>query len=158
MASAYIDLTRSAIEQARRPEYVHRVSDNSNSLQSRPPSHLSHEPRGIKRRRLSDDTFGSSTPSSWSSHAAEAFDLQGVESVDLTEVNDDSALSKALSKQREDAIKAQAESEDREGRTALTATKCAICMDTPTDATSTICGMHFLLRCSQNYDADIFFT
>jgi hypothetical protein len=63
--------------------------------------------------------------------------------VDLTEINDDSALSQVLAKQREDAVKAQAAADPEEGRTSLTATKCAICMDTPTDATTTICGMRF---------------
>jgi hypothetical protein len=62
--------------------------------------------------------------------------------VDLTGINDDSALSHVLAKQREDAVKAQAAADPQEGRTSLTATKCAICMDTPTDATTTICGMH----------------
>lgn len=144
MASTFIDLTSSRIEQVRRREYVHRLGNSFNSQESRSASRLSQEPRGIKRRRFSDENFGSSIPSSSSAPPSGAIDFDSVEAVDLTEVNDDSALAKALAKQREDAIKAQANLEDREGRSTLTATKCAICMDTPTDATTTSCGMYSL--------------
>jgi hypothetical protein len=77
--------------------------------------------------------------------------------VDLTGINDDSALSHVLAKQREDAVKAQAAADPQEGRTSLTATKCAICMDTPTDATTTICGHLFCHKCiidSLRYDEE----
>ena len=69
---------------------------------------------------------------------------QGVEAVDLTEVNDAADLSKALSKQRQDAIQAQMkqyQGSEVAGRTPLTSYKCPICMDTPEDATTTTCGM-----------------
>lgn len=69
-------------------------------------------------------------------------DDSNIESVDLTEVEDDNALSKALAKQREDAIRAQGPARDGEGRSVLTAYKCPVCMDTPVDATSTICGKY----------------
>ena len=66
-----------------------------------------------------------------------------VEAVDLTEVNDESDLSKAISKQQQDAVQAQMkdnQSDDAAGRTSLSSYKCPICMDTPEDATSTVCG------------------
>ncbi|KAJ9212783.1 hypothetical protein DTO166G4_5595 [Paecilomyces variotii] len=74
-------------------------------------------------------------------------DDSNIESVDLTEVEDDNALSKALAKQREDAIRAQGPARDGEGRSVLTAYKCPVCMDTPVDATSTICGHLFCHKC-----------
>lgn len=108
------------------------------------------EPRGIKRRRAdgndtpgfiyacsSADASSSNDPRQPSSHGED----DSIESVDLTEVNDDYALAQTLAKQREDAIKAQAATENKDGRTTLLAFKCAICMDTPTDATTTVCGM-----------------
>ncbi|ETI21461.1 hypothetical protein G647_07808 [Cladophialophora carrionii CBS 160.54] len=69
-----------------------------------------------------------------------------VDEVDLTAVDDRASLSAALSKQREDAILAQNPGTDA-GRTPLTAYKCPVCMDTPTDATSTVCGHVFCHRC-----------
>ncbi|RWQ94757.1 hypothetical protein C8Q69DRAFT_471432 [Paecilomyces variotii] len=104
-------------------------------------------PRGAKRRRL--DVSDPSTRASSSSAAAPMFvgDDSNIESVDLTEVEDDNALSKALAKQREDAIRAQGPARDGEGRSVLTAYKCPVCMDTPVDATSTICGHLFCHKC-----------
>ncbi|KAF9891774.1 hypothetical protein FE257_003255 [Aspergillus nanangensis] len=58
-----------------------------------------------------------------------------IESIDLTEGS--SALSKALAKQREDAVRAQQDGEHEQGRSSLTEYKCPVCMDTPVDATST---------------------
>ncbi|KAK5279789.1 hypothetical protein LTR40_007276 [Exophiala xenobiotica] len=69
-----------------------------------------------------------------------------IESVDLTGVDDNVALSAALAKQREDAILSQNPGTES-GRTPLTAYKCPVCMDIPTDATSTICGHVFCHRC-----------
>ncbi|EXJ65958.1 uncharacterized protein A1O5_10934 [Cladophialophora psammophila CBS 110553] len=69
-----------------------------------------------------------------------------IESVDLTAVNDNETLSAALAKQRQDAILAQTPGTEA-GRTPLTAYKCPVCMDTPTDATSTACGHVFCHRC-----------
>lgn len=116
------------------------------------PAHVhtaTEPPRGIKRRRVEGEDTPGSFYASTSADVPSSNDLaptgsqaeDDVEAVDLTEVNDDYALAKVLAKQREDAIKAQAATENREGRTTLTATKCAICMDTPTDATTTVCGM-----------------
>ena len=67
-----------------------------------------------------------------------------IEAVDLTGVNDATGLSQALSKQRQDAVRAQMQqtkNEEPAGRTPLSSYKCPICMDTPEDATTTICGM-----------------
>ena len=66
-----------------------------------------------------------------------------IEQVDLTEVNNPASLANALSKQREDAVKAQLHNSstmEEEGRTVLTSYKCPICMDVLEDATSTVCG------------------
>ena len=71
-----------------------------------------------------------------------------IESVDLTQVDDNSALASALAKQRSDAVKAQQTSDSSMiARSPLTAYKCPICMDTPKDATTTICGHLFCHRC-----------
>lgn len=141
--SVYVDLTNlsSSPPQPERP--YHRLNDNNSpSDLSRSSASNSQPPRGIKRRRIDSDSSSSRAATRASSSSSQAaINLDDVEAVDLTEVNDSSALSKALSKQREDAIKAQQSADDKEGRTILTATKCAICMDTPTDATSTACGM-----------------
>ena len=70
--------------------------------------------------------------------------LHEIEAVDLTEVNDASDIAKALAKQRQDAIQAQTaatQGSDSVGRTAFSSYKCPVCMDTPEDATATICGM-----------------
>lgn len=155
MSSAIVDLTTSSDRSPGRrhiPEYIHVTcgppsgqSSEQSTRQSpgQASSHPVHEPRGVKRRRPSDSTPGadSSTSSSSTARAAGNTDVEGIESVDLTEVNDESALAKALAKQREDAVKAQSSSEERKGRSILTSFKCPVCMDTPTDATSTICGM-----------------
>ncbi|EEA26246.1 hypothetical protein TMatcc_005495 [Talaromyces marneffei ATCC 18224] len=150
-ASAVIDLTSSSRS--------NRHDPNSQQGPAYPPNsnaNTTNEPRGTKRRRLDgNDTPGSiytphpteapssNDPLQPSSHSEE----DHIESVDLTEVNDDSALAKTLAKQREDAIKAQAATENKDGRTTLLAFKCAICMDTPTDATTTVCGHMFCHKC-----------
>ena len=69
-----------------------------------------------------------------------------IDEVDLTAVDDPTSLSAALSQQREEAILAQNPGTEA-GRTPLTAYKCPVCMDTPTDATSTACGHVFCHRC-----------
>ncbi|KAH8696153.1 hypothetical protein BGW36DRAFT_380347 [Talaromyces proteolyticus] len=118
--------------------------------QQLPPPPPPPPPRGVKRRRFSDETIGLYT-----TPTPDAED--DIEAVDLTDVNNDSALAEVLSKQREDAVRAQQATEHKEGRTTLSATKCAICMDTPTDATTTICGHLFCHKCiidSLRYDEE----
>ena len=101
------------------------------------------QPHRAKRRRLepnreeedSDVRFERSQP---------AEPAPEIEAVDLTGVHDATGLSQALSKQRQDAVRAQmeqAKDEEPAGRTPLSSYKCPICMDTPEDATTTICGM-----------------
>ncbi|EED22116.1 hypothetical protein TSTA_093620 [Talaromyces stipitatus ATCC 10500] len=132
-SSGVIDLTSSSRS--------HRYVDPSSQQGLAPHIDTSNEPRGTKRRRLYGDDIPGSEFASSSNDPHQTSSLEedeNIESVDLTEVNDDTALARTLAKQREDAIKAQTATGDREGRTTLTATKCAICMDTPTDATTTI--------------------
>jgi len=105
-------------------------------------SRHSHEPRGIKRRRLSDEN-----PSARPLSSIPRLNEENIESLDLTEVDDASGLSKVLAKQREDAIKAQSSPADKVGRSVLTSYKCPVCMDMPVDATTTICGHLFCHKC-----------
>lgn len=51
-------------------------------------------------------------------------------------------MAKVLARQREDAIDAQPSVHDGDARSRLTAYKCPICLETPTDATTTICGVY----------------
>ena len=144
-SSAVIDLTSSSRSDRHTDLRVQRQAyhpiNDTNTV---------NEPRGTKRRRVdgidtpgpiyaspSADASSSNDPRQTSSHGEDDY----IESVDLTEVNDDYALAQTLAKQQEDAIKAQAATENKDGRTTLLAFKCAICMDTPTDATTTVCGM-----------------
>jgi hypothetical protein len=93
-----------------------------------------------KRRRIVHELDDTDEEEQDSSRAAVR---QEVEAVDLTEVNNATDLSKALSKQRQDAIQAQMkqnQGSEPAGRTPLTSYKCPICMDTPEDATTTTCG------------------
>jgi hypothetical protein len=155
--TSIVDLTLSSGSSSfRRPPSADYVQVLSDSPPPRREYHATaHEAtapaRGVKRRRLDDgdpfhawpsssSSFSSRIGASSQSQQRESADLSHIESVDLTEVNGSSALSKTLAKQREDAIKAQARSEDRTGRSILTAYKCPVCMDTLTDATSTVCG------------------
>ncbi|KAL5362669.1 hypothetical protein BJX96DRAFT_154367 [Aspergillus floccosus] len=68
-----------------------------------------------------------------------------IESIDLTD--GPSALSRALAKQREDAVRAQQEADRDQGHSSLANYKCPVCMDTPVDATSTMCGHLFCHKC-----------
>lgn len=100
-----------------------------------PPSHAEAHPR--KRRRLSGRSTAVGRVQITTNNLPE------VEAVDLTEVNDESDLSEAISKQQQDAVQAQMKDnlfDDSTGRTSLSSYKCPICMDTPEDATSTVCG------------------
>ncbi len=109
----------------------HDSQPSSQSNMSPPTSSSSRRTTKSSRKRSSGPQL-SSDPS--------------VDEVDLTAVDDPASLSAALSKQREDAIIAQNPGTEA-GRTPLTAYKCPVCMDTPTDATSTACGHVFCHRC-----------
>lgn len=107
---------------------------------SSPPSASPNSPSGSegreKKRRRTIRGENSETP-----EFIDSEEEQPVESIDLTEVDKPSALDKVLAKQREDAVKAQHDGESEKGRSLLTAYKCPVCMDTPEDATTTVCGM-----------------
>ena len=104
-----------------------------------------------KRQRVDED--GSHRAGGPSQHRLESTPgVQEVESVDLTNVHDETELSKALSKQRRDAIRAQmqaAQGTESKRRTRLSSYKCPICMETPENATATICG-RFADLCPRN--------
>ncbi|BCR88727.1 uncharacterized protein ACHE_41291A [Aspergillus chevalieri] len=113
---------------------------------SSPPSASPNSPSGSegreKKRRRTIRGENSETP-----EFIDSEEEQPVESIDLTEVDKPSALDKVLAKQREDAVKAQHDGESEKGRSLLTAYKCPVCMDTPEDATTTVCGHLFCHRC-----------
>lgn len=123
-----VDLTSTYTQNQTPPQYRRTFSEPNSS----------NENRGTKRRRLSQSSTGQSTSSGNRLQTGE----ETVESIDLTEVEGPSALKKALSKQREDAVKAQKRSDEdeKEGRSVLLSYRCPVCMDILTDATTTICG------------------
>lgn len=125
--------SRSVSRQTPPPLYIPYMAGPSSSRHG-------HEPRGIKRRRPSNEN-PSAGPSTYRRNE------EDIESLDLTEVDDAFTLSKVLAKQREDAIKAQSNPTDRSGRSILTSYKCPVCMDMPVDATTTICGHLFCHKC-----------
>ena len=107
----------------------------------------SHRP--AKRRRVTNasDQSYSITPSS--SRPTSSRSQRNVnrnpdsppEEIDLTDVNDESSLATALSRQRAEAVASQRQpGESLSGRTALTSYKCPICLETPENATITMCG------------------
>ncbi|KAL4904804.1 hypothetical protein BDW74DRAFT_153539 [Aspergillus multicolor] len=91
-----------------------------------------------KRRRLTNQTISSSSPQP---------DNEPIESIDLTEVDGNSTLARVLAKQREEAIAAQQSSSGGNARSRLTAYTCPVCMETPKNATATICGHLFCHKC-----------
>lgn len=95
-----------------------------------PPEEQSNQ---RKRRRVSPNQSGTAPPSI-------DLDADTIEAIDLTEAP--SALSQALAKQREDAVRAQQDAAHEKGHSILTAYKCPVCLDTPVDATTTVCGMY----------------
>lgn len=124
---------------------------NPISLSSSPPTASNHASsphhgqlptsRGVKRRRNWSDEHGDSVASS-SSTLSEA---EPIETIDMTDDSGAASLARTVAKQREDAIKAQASAESNSNLSAILAYKCPICMETPVDATSTSCGMFFIL-------------
>jgi hypothetical protein len=118
------------------PTLRSRVQTQEATGAASPPLHTEEHPR--KRRRLSGRS-SAAQPLRPEHDTANAPDIK---SVDLTEINNESDLAKAISKQQQDAVQSQMkDSQDSDsGRTPLTSYKCPICMDTPEAATSTICG------------------
>jgi hypothetical protein len=131
-----------------------RRSRSTSSFSVEPPDGDQH---ARKRRRVSHaetagiaesaDHSDTSTASSTSTAnpVPHERDVEPIEQIDLTEVEGSGALAKALAKQREDAVRAQESLHQGAGRSILTSYKCPVCMDTPVDATSTVCGTYF--RC-----------
>ena len=116
----------------------HSRRRSSNTSPSQPPS--DQDSRATKRPRLGD-----SDTTSTSNIQTQSEDDSSTELVDLREGDEGStALAKTLSKQREDAIRAQQEAEHEKGRSLLTAFRCPICIEPPVDATTTVCGMFWL--------------
>lgn len=120
------------------------------SLSSSPPTASNHASssrhgqlptsRGVKRRRNWSDEHGDSVASSSTLSEADP-----IETIDMTDDSGVASLARTVAKQREDAIKAQASAESNSNLSAILAYKCPICMETPVDATSTSCGMFFVL-------------
>ncbi|KKZ63616.1 hypothetical protein EMCG_02057 [[Emmonsia] crescens] len=143
--NSFVDLTisspPSSADQNSSSMYVHRA-------RSQRPFDVTEGAGSPKRRRV--DTSSITGSSSHPTRHQRQFSILGndpnIESIDLTEVNDRLSLAKVLSKQREDAAKAQ-NTAGVVGRSTLTAYKCPVCMDTCTDATSTICGHLFCHKC-----------
>lgn len=128
-----VDLTSSA---------PHQTAIASTSIPSvASSSQFPQQPlRGVKRRRT--NTHRSSSGSSSEIYLG----AEDIETIDITGDGDANELAKTVAKQREDAIKAQQHTEKSDRlRTALMAYKCPICMDTPVDATTTVCGMYLVL-------------
>ncbi|KAL2830030.1 hypothetical protein BDW59DRAFT_29569 [Aspergillus cavernicola] len=91
-----------------------------------------------KRRRLTNQTTSS---------PASQIENEPIESIDLTDVEGNSAIGKVLAKQREDAIASQQSGDGGSARSRLTAYKCPVCIEIPVDATTTVCGHLFCHKC-----------
>lgn len=140
--SAFIDLTTSPTDsrdEIPRPAYSYTRSSSPIRF------HVSTDSHDSKRRRF--NTGAAAGPSTLApnleqiSQDNEDIESSEIEAIDLTGVGGSTALANALSKQQEDAIKAQQSGSEEIGRSALTCYKCPVCMDTPVDATTTVCGM-----------------
>lgn len=146
MSRTVVDLTSSSPSGELQPSNSFPWEDGQAVPQSSRTHHTS------KLRRLNHSSVGpSSAPLSSAYPPAPAraqpfdinrhVDVDDVEAVDLTG-NDKAQMSQTVSKQQEDAVKAQQQrmTESKESRSMLAAYKCPVCMDTPVDATSTVCG------------------
>ncbi|KIV93217.1 hypothetical protein PV10_04452 [Exophiala mesophila] len=131
-------------------EAIHRQRDNHRNWQrtqarNRERNHNQPETMSPPRPSTSNSQPSPKTSRRPMSQNANTID-PAIESVDLTEVDDSTALSSLLAKQRQDAILAQ-NAGNESGRTPFTAYKCPVCMESPTDATTTVCGHVFCHRC-----------
>ena len=129
------------------PEHVRRASDEDRAVQRQQAARRQWQQQQEARARQQNHR-PRQLPQPFSSSPRNANPPSEIESVDLTQVDDNSDLAYALAKQRTDAIKSQQISAgDPEARTPLTAYKCPICMEIPREATTTICGHLFCHRC-----------
>ncbi|KAI9760889.1 MAG: hypothetical protein M4579_001390 [Chaenotheca gracillima] len=136
----------------RRPPALQSASSSQNS-RLRPSSHTSpvdltntspadnvrsHAP--LKRRRLSEDLGSKKRRKDGQSGSEAEEEPVAIEQIDLQDVEDDSGVSALLKKQREDQIQAL-RNESREGQpTRISSVQCVICLEPPTNLTSTNCG------------------
>ncbi|KLJ06887.1 hypothetical protein EMPG_17619 [Blastomyces silverae] len=120
---SFVDLTisspPSSVEQSSSNMFVHRA-------RSQRPLDITGGAPAPKRRRVDPSSVAgpSSHPTRYQRQISSLDNDPDIESIDLTEVNDRVSLAKVLSKQREDAIKAQSTAAGVVGRSTLTAYKC----------------------------------
>ena len=139
-----------------RPELPSELPSELSTLRSTLSSRIATGEPVPKRRRIVHELDDTDEDEDAGRQAVR----QDVEAVDLTEVNSATDLSKALSKQRQDAIQAQMkqnQGSEAAGRTPLTSYKCPICMDTPEDATTTVCGAFLPFSINWQKLTDIFY-
>lgn len=122
-----------------RERQLHQELDRSRTTDMSPPSSASSRPAAQPSQRRSRTSHPDTDPD-------DSEESSSIDEVDLTAVNDQKTLTAVLEKQREEAILSQNPGTDA-GRTPLTAYQCPVCMETPTDATSTICGHVFCHKC-----------
>ncbi len=130
-----------SLQQSTIPPTLRSQAQSRRSLPTSSPPHRTDE-RATKRRRI-HERQPEMLPAVQQPQPVRIDSIEEVEAVDLTEVNDESDLAKAISKQQQDAVQSQmkeTQGDDAPGRTSLSSYKCPICMDTPEDATSTVCG------------------
>ncbi|OJI96003.1 hypothetical protein ASPVEDRAFT_35316 [Aspergillus versicolor CBS 583.65] len=111
---------------------------SSSPPRSRRPSTQAGPSGSRKRRRLTNQSVSST---------ASQPENEPIESIDLTDVDGNSAIAKVLARQREDAVAAQHTDDSANARSRLTGYTCPVCMDTPVDATTTVCGHLFCHKC-----------
>ena len=129
--------------QARNIERLRRQEEGQLHAQDQSPhsSQITMSPPSSSQSRPTTSRSNASAP-----HIEPDDDSSAIDEVDLTGVDDSGGISAVLAKQREDMILQQNQGTEA-GRTPLTAYKCPVCMETPTDATSTACGHVFCHRC-----------
>ncbi|WEW61051.1 hypothetical protein PRK78_006540 [Emydomyces testavorans] len=148
--SAFVDLTTvGSSSPSNDRDAMQPTADLYSSRRRFPLFHVSGGAHDSKRRRL--NSGAAAGPSTVISNPQplpqDTVETPIVESIDLTQVKGSATLAQAISKQQEDAVKAQHSAKDETGRSTLTSYKCPVCMDTPVDATTTICGHLFCHKC-----------
>lgn len=146
MNGEFVDLTSSS-------PHGQRLSSNPYGTDNAHASVSSNMPQDRKRRRLNDGSLSGPSTSSFHSepltrahyppYEYQTTPLNDVEAVDMTGTSSSPEFLKAVSKQQEDAVKAQ-QPEMEPSRSILAAYKCPVCMDTLEDATTTTCGMYMI--------------
>ncbi|KAL4891292.1 hypothetical protein BDV59DRAFT_182999 [Aspergillus ambiguus] len=124
------------------PQSSDALEASSLALPEAPPVNDSpHERSHLRKRRRVSHGHSETNPLPTINQQ----DDTTIELIDTAEGS--SALSRALAKQREDAVRAQQNADHEQGRSSLASYKCPVCMDAPVDATSTICGHLFCHKC-----------